>query len=145
MKELDDFTVERLERIAERTSGIMPTMREIAALARIALAAKTAEPSHYVVTKEYTDAYGPDVERSVYVTGLDASKHKADHGGDIAALYAAPTLNSPELPDGWRLMPIAPTPEMEQAISDGIYNDLYTTGIYADLLAAAPAPPTTEK
>ncbi|NYA42945.1 DUF551 domain-containing protein [Serratia fonticola] len=91
MKELDDFTAERLERIAERTSGIMPTMREISALARIALAAKTAEPVTWWTGPEPVD----EME----------SFHDHETGSHqiplVPALYAAPTVNSPELPDGW--------------------------------------------
>lgn len=91
MKELDDFTVERLEEIINfKLLTIPPSHEQVASLAKIALAVKGAEPSYYVVTKEYTDSYGPDVERSVYVTDLDAQKHKDDHGGEITPLYSAP-------------------------------------------------------
>lgn len=46
MKELDNFTVERLEELARGHDGepLRPTMGEIKSLARIALAAKRAEP-----------------------------------------------------------------------------------------------------
>ncbi|MDR5020493.1 hypothetical protein RF657_19195, partial [Yersinia rochesterensis] len=45
MKELDSFTVERLEEITElKALSFPPLHAEIAALARIALAAKRAEP-----------------------------------------------------------------------------------------------------
>ncbi|MFQ6282010.1 DUF551 domain-containing protein [Yersinia enterocolitica] len=46
MKELDSFTVERLEELG--ASAMFFTGDEVAALARIALAAKRAEPAGYV-------------------------------------------------------------------------------------------------
>ena len=134
MKELDYFTVERLQAIAEPNALVFPPSHaEAAALARIALAAKEAGPVAFRV--------GERLFCSLYAAGGYASEMKLT----IEPLYLEAMPNSPELPDGWKLMPIAPTPEMEKAISDGIYNDLYTTGIYADLLAAAPTAPTTEK
>lgn len=76
MKELDSFTVERLEELSTKEN-----IPELAALARIALAAKRAEPVAWEVngilchTKEEADSYV----------------------GEPAPLYDEPQLNSPEI------------------------------------------------
>ncbi|EKN6155467.1 DUF551 domain-containing protein [Yersinia enterocolitica] len=83
MKALDSFTVERLEELG--AGAMFFTGDEVAALARIALAAKRAEPVAWEV-KGY----------------LCHSKEKADsYIGEPVPLYEAPQLNSPEIPDGW--------------------------------------------
>lgn len=111
----------------------------------IAREAETALMIYDMVNTQVTERQKTSIRDGIselrsHIESLGGYNHDA-----VSTERATPTLNSPELPDGWKLMPIAPTPEMEKAISDGIYNDLYTTGIYADLLAAAPEPPTTEK
>lgn len=98
MKELDDFTVERLAELAKNggyTDHKVFTVQdaqqsEIISLAKIALAVKGAEPSHYVVTKEYADSWGLDTDRNIYLTELDALKRKDDYGGEITPLYSVP-------------------------------------------------------
>lgn len=60
-------------------------------------------------------------------------------------IHELKAANYPETPEGWKLLPLQPTAEMEKAISDGIYNDLHTAGIYAELLASAPTPSVTDK
>ncbi|MFV8849563.1 DUF551 domain-containing protein [Serratia fonticola] len=86
MKELDDFTVERLTELSTREN-----LPEVAALARIALAAKTAEPvgSFHIYEGQVdgTTDYVKDGEWPIDTGEL--------------LVYAAPVLNSPELPDGW--------------------------------------------
>ncbi|MFV8801783.1 DUF551 domain-containing protein [Yersinia enterocolitica] len=83
MKELDSFTVERLEQLG--ASAMFFTGDEVAALARIALAAKRAEPVAWEV-------------KGI----LCHSKEEADsYVGEPAPLYDAPQLNSPEIPEGW--------------------------------------------
>ncbi|AYX15445.1 DUF551 domain-containing protein [Yersinia pseudotuberculosis] len=88
MKELNSFTVERLEEIiAEEGYSAMRTPKndEVRALARIALAAKRAEPVAWEV-------------KGI----LCHSKEEADsYVGEPVPLYEAPQLNSPEMHDGW--------------------------------------------
>lgn len=99
MKALDSFTVERLEEITElKALSFPPSHAEIAALARIALAAKRAEPDYYILRLEYDDAWGGEILFSTYETELEAIKSKSDHGGEIIPAYTTPQLNSP---DGW--------------------------------------------
>ncbi|HDL8497016.1 TPA: DUF551 domain-containing protein [Yersinia enterocolitica] len=95
MKELDSFTVERLEEIiAEEGYSAMRTPKndEVRALARIALAAKRAEPvslkSAIVKFKEYN-------------IGFPVEKLKADFVISWCLNNLTPQLNSPEIPDGW--------------------------------------------
>ncbi|AYW92818.1 hypothetical protein EGX47_16945 [Yersinia pseudotuberculosis] len=103
MKELNSFTVERLEELAvlDESLLIFPASHEqVAALARIALAAKR---DHHIV--ELTEK-----------------------------------VNSPELPEGWKLVPIEPTRQM---MSQGHFAMGGTDRgkfmrIYQAMLAAAP-------
>lgn len=109
MKELDDFTIGRLKAIIDRC-GNGEAMRglfdkdEVERLARIALAAKTAEPVTWWTGPEPT------------WTGELESFHDHETGGHqiplVPALYSYPLPNSPELPDGWKLVPIEPTESM---------------------------------
>lgn len=92
MKELDSFTVERLEgwlevatkdgpwRNMEVCSGMLTD------LLNIALAAKRAEPVGY-----WNDACDLD----------DGAFSYANDAGCTRPLYTTPQLNSPEIPDGW--------------------------------------------
>ncbi|CND46341.1 hypothetical protein B7R70_07730 [Yersinia pseudotuberculosis] len=129
MKELNSFTVERLEELSTKEN-----IPEVAALARIALAAKRAEPVAWEV-------------KGI----LCHSKEEADsYVGEPVPLYEAPQLNSPEIPDGWKLVPIEPTAEMMAAAMecDDVVFDLdddtifcvQFDNIYAAMLAAAPEP-----
>ena len=99
MKELDSFTVERLEEIiAEEGYSAMRTPKndEVRALAAIALAAKRAEPVAYgTLQKEFCDE-----ERSLFTDKDSASKY-SESCYDLTPLYTTPQLNSPEIPDGW--------------------------------------------
>ncbi|ARZ01840.1 DUF551 domain-containing protein [Yersinia ruckeri] len=92
--ELDSFTVERLEKIiAEEGYSAMRTAKndEVRALARIALAAKRAEP---VINIKFKDGW--PVPKSVGV--VDAGQKLADGYHDF---YTTPQLNFPVIPDGW--------------------------------------------
>lgn len=84
MKELDSFTVERLEEITElKALSFPPSHHELAALARIALAAKMAEPVAYITYKGYL---------------IHAGDPKLSEYSDPQPIYEAPQLNSPQ---GW--------------------------------------------
>lgn len=88
MKELDSFTVKQLNDFIKSDHA---QCGDVAALARIALAAKMAEP---VINIKFKDGW--PVPESVGV--VDAGKTLADGYHDF---YATPQLNSPEIPDGW--------------------------------------------
>ncbi|HEN3248755.1 TPA: hypothetical protein U5D40_001223 [Yersinia enterocolitica] len=95
MKELDSFTVERLEELANSPNGENKVfISEAAALARIALAAKRAEESHS--RREVWDGGNTWVQcsRQAY------DRHEAA-GKRVRVLYERPQLNSPEIPDSW--------------------------------------------
>ncbi len=80
MKELNSFTVERLEEITElKTLSFPPSHAESAALARIALAAKRAEPVAYITYKGYL---------------IHAGDPKLSEYSDPQPLYDTPRLNS---------------------------------------------------
>ncbi|MBW5868607.1 DUF551 domain-containing protein [Yersinia enterocolitica] len=88
-KDLDSFTIERLEEMAvldESLLTIPASHKQVAALARIALAAKRAEPVAYITYKGYL---------------IHAGDPKLSSYSDQEQLYDAPQLDSPEMPDGW--------------------------------------------
>ncbi|EOI6456197.1 hypothetical protein ACMU59_002915 [Yersinia enterocolitica] len=101
MKELDSFTVERLEEILNFDLPRHPAaLAEIVALARIALAAKR---DHHIV--EPTEK-----------------------------------VNSPEIPEGWKLVPNMPTLGMLSVLGlTGSFDSMQQR--YADMLYAAPEKP----
>ncbi|MGN2124622.1 hypothetical protein ACKFBN_21225, partial [Yersinia enterocolitica] len=118
------FTVERLEEIiAEEGYSAMrsPKNDEVLALAAIALAAKSAEPVAWEV-------------KGI----LCHSKEEADsYIGEPVPLYEAPQLNSPEIPDGWKLVPIEPTLAMlTLLVLTGSFESMLER--YANMLDAAP-------
>ncbi|ELI8130223.1 hypothetical protein ACT0ZX_004944, partial [Yersinia enterocolitica] len=86
-------------------------MEEIQALAIIALAAKRAEPvslkSAIVKFKEYN-------------IGFPVEKLKADFVISWCLNNLTPQLNSPEIPDSWKLVPIEPTQNMVDAHISGM-------------------------
>ncbi|MFQ6288196.1 DUF551 domain-containing protein [Yersinia enterocolitica] len=92
MKELNSFTVERLEELSveEDLYNFPPTQGELNSLARIALAAKRAEPEWYVVI---TSA---GVWQTRYKTRIEAENHIKtwNQGYWIKEIYTTPQLNS---------------------------------------------------
>ncbi|EKN5101314.1 hypothetical protein DYG63_05200 [Yersinia enterocolitica] len=93
MKELDSFTVERLEELARAKMISGHDIADIRALARIALAAKRAEPDWYVVITSV------GVWQARYKTRSEAESHIKPWHKDfwIKELYTTPQLNSPEI------------------------------------------------
>ncbi|HDL6888353.1 TPA: hypothetical protein PXL93_004362 [Yersinia enterocolitica] len=140
MKELDSFTVERLEKISNSAFYYAGAeMEEIQALARIALAAKRAEPVAYADRKAFENFQNGTATKEWMWAAPDSG---------LIALYTTPQLNSPEIPDGWKLVPIEPTDAMQVAAAQAIrfdttnINKLWTgKRVYADMLAAAPEKP----
>ncbi|HHH1886674.1 TPA: hypothetical protein ACPY56_004186 [Yersinia enterocolitica] len=139
--ELNQFTVERLEEITELKALSFPPLHpEIAALARIALAAKRAEHSHS--RREVWDG-----NTWVQCSKQPYDRHEAG-GQRVGVLYEHPQLNSPVVPEGWKLVPIEPTDAMQFAAAQAIRFD--TTNInklwmgkrvFAAAIAAAPIYP----
>ncbi|HDW8040596.1 TPA: hypothetical protein RM800_000577 [Yersinia enterocolitica] len=126
MKELDSFTVEQLTEFIESDHA---QCGDVSALARIALAAKRAGP---VINIKFKDGW--PVPESVGV--VDAGKKLADGYHDF---YTTPQLNSPEIPEGWKLVPIELTAEMAQAAGEAHEGESYLPySIYRAMLAAAP-------
>lgn len=86
MKELDSFTVERLEELG--AGAMFFTGDEVAALARIALAAKRAEPVSLESAIEKFKEYN---------IGFPVEKLKADFVISWCLTNLTPQLNSPEI------------------------------------------------
>ncbi|CNL30024.1 Uncharacterised protein [Yersinia frederiksenii] len=131
MKELDSFTVERLEEIiAEEgySAMITPKNDEVRALARIALAAKRAEPVSLESAIEKFKAYN---------IGFPVEKLKADFVISWCLTNLTPQLNSPEMLEGWKLVPIEPTLAMLTLLGlTGSFESMLER--YANMLDAAP-------
>lgn len=106
----------------------------------VALEAKQPKPvGVFVTVNEYTD--------TPYVSWL-SSAYKLSAGDK---LYTTPPANSPEIPDGWKLVPIQPTEEMINAWDSDMsqsYARVHAEQIgedevvfaYQAMLAAAPKP-----
>ncbi|MCE3086617.1 hypothetical protein LXE06_06250 [Yersinia enterocolitica] len=126
MKELDGFTVEQLNDFIKSDHA---QCGDVAALARIALAAKRAEPCGYA----HKNAIKFDLHDTCRL-------HEQAGDENFIALYTTPQLNSPEIPEGWKLVPIEPTRQM---MSQGHFAMGGTDRgkfmrIYQAMLAAAP-------
>ncbi|HDQ4772114.1 TPA: hypothetical protein P9I14_004102 [Yersinia enterocolitica] len=99
MKELDSFTVDRLEEIRnsflDRIQESAPSIGEIFSLIDIALAAKRVEPVAWVVSDE---------EIADFKNGREVCVMRDcdDEQLDYLPLYTTPQLNSPEIPEGWK-------------------------------------------
>ncbi|MGE5009235.1 hypothetical protein AB8886_22395 [Yersinia enterocolitica] len=132
MKELNSFTVEQLNDFIKSDHA---QCGDVAALARIALAAKRAEPIYQyhtgIINEEGDiDWYWVDCDKGFY------SQYDNQHRRIV---YTTPQLNSPEVSDGWKLVPIEPTQNMVDAHISG----MQLAGLsraYRDMLAAAPEP-----
>ncbi|HGE7400937.1 TPA: hypothetical protein ACJ75O_000012 [Yersinia enterocolitica] len=132
MKELDSFTVEQLNDFIKSDHA---QCGDVAALARIALAAKRAEPVTWWT--------GPEPTK----TGELESYHDHETGShylplvvSLSAYNTTPQLNSPEIPDSWKLVPIEPTQNMVDAHISGMQLAGFSRA-YRDMLAAAPEKP----
>ncbi|HEI6961481.1 TPA: hypothetical protein ACVYFA_000047 [Yersinia enterocolitica] len=130
MKELDSFTVEQLNDFIKSDHA---QCGDVAALARIALAAKRAEPVAWEV-------------KGI----LCHSKEEADsYVGEPVPLYEAPQLNSPEMLEGWKLVPIEITKAMRDAWDSAPNghedDDVNMCNAYRAMIAAAPEPQTQQQ
>ena len=90
--------------------------------------------------------------RSVVEQALEALKYERDannpldwyHDKTMTALCAAleqPQVNSPEIPEGWKLVPVKPTEDMLNAVA---WPGCAATD-WEHMLAAAPQPPVVEQ
>lgn len=134
MKALDSFTVERLEEFIRQPLENGLTRCEQMELARIALAAKRAEPVYQyqsgVCTFDDIEWVWDDCDKGFYEQ-YDPTRRRI--------VYTTPQLNSPEVSDGWKLVPIEPTQNMVDAHISGMQLAGFSRA-YRDMLAAAPEP-----
>lgn len=131
MKELNSFTVEQLNDFIKSDHA---QCGDVAALARIALAAKRAEPIYQyqsgVCTFDDIEWVWDDCDKGFYEQ-YDPTRRRI--------VYTTPQLNSPEIPDGWKLVPIEPTQNMVDAHISGMQLAGFSRA-YRDMLATAPEP-----
>ncbi|CNE25091.1 hypothetical protein [Yersinia enterocolitica] len=130
MKELDGFTVEQLNDFIKSDHA---QCGDVAALARIALAAKRAEPIYQyqsgVCMFDDIEWVWDDCDKGFYVQ-YDPTRRRI--------VYTTPPLNSPEIPDGWKLVPIElinnlrDTAHFEKAWCADVYGDFIGTGRWKD-------------
>ncbi|EPD2609784.1 hypothetical protein ACR82Q_001443 [Yersinia enterocolitica] len=126
MKDLDSFTVERLEEFIRQPLENGLTRSEQMELARIALAARRAEPVAYMRESHEGREYNGHNEFS--------------GGGRGIALYTTPQLNSPEIQEGWKLVPIIAYPS-QWAAGQKAHNNAginKVDAVYKAMVAAAP-------
>ncbi|HHH0563687.1 TPA: hypothetical protein ACPZOD_004495, partial [Yersinia enterocolitica] len=139
MKSLDSFTVERLEELIGFThgNGIDHANRtEWQALARIALAAKRAEP----VYQYHTGIINEEGDIDWYWVDCDKGFYSQYDNQHRRIVYTTPQLNSPEIPEGWKLVPIIAFPS-QWAAGQKAHNDAginKVDAVYKEMVAAAP-------
>ncbi|HDZ9831383.1 TPA: hypothetical protein ACYTJQ_000532 [Yersinia enterocolitica] len=129
MKELDSFTVEQLNDFIKSDHA---QCGDVAALAAIALAAKRAEPVYQyqsgVCTFDDIEWVWDDCDKGFYEQ-YDPTRRRI--------VYTTPQLNSPEIPEGWKLVPIEPTLAMLTLLGlTGSFESMLER--YANMLDAAP-------
>ncbi|CNI38508.1 hypothetical protein HB991_09395 [Yersinia mollaretii] len=130
-KLLDSFTDERLKELSveEDLYNYPPTQEELNSLARIALAVKMAEPVAWKWRGAVGDIWTEKKEKADFVTKFCPEL-------PVTELYTTPQLNSPEIPEGWKLVPNMPTLGMLSVLGlTGSFESML--GRYADMLAAA--------
>ncbi|EOU2324594.1 hypothetical protein ACR6RB_004523 [Yersinia enterocolitica] len=138
MKELDSFTVERLEEFIRQPLENGLTRSEQMELARIALAAKRAEP----VYQYHTGIINEEGDIDWYWVDCDKGFYSQYDNQHRRIVYTTPQLNSPEIPEGWKLVPIELTAEMAQAAGEAHEGESYLPySIYRAMLSAAPEKP----
>ena len=126
------FTKEQLQEIAE-TDHVQ--CGDASALARQLLAGMEQEPVYFINKVTYSDVYGDDVELKAYCSELDAMKSKADFGGTVIQLYAAPQLPQPAVvPDA-----IEPTFDAIKSVLPTANPDEYACCVGADMWNACRA------
>ncbi|WP_145579332.1 hypothetical protein [Yersinia massiliensis] len=133
MKELDSFTVERLEEFIRQPLENGLTRCEQMALARIALAAKRAEPEAWLWRGAIGEIWTQEKRKADFVK---------EHCPELAVtkFYTTPQLNSPEIPEGWKLLPKEATLAMLTLLGmTGSFESMQER--YANMLAAAPENP----
>ncbi|EPP1018056.1 hypothetical protein ACULX4_004673 [Yersinia enterocolitica] len=131
--DLEQFSEETLHGLI--SGEYFPSTHAAQALARIALAAKRAEPN------ELADAVNEFLSvLDNYPEQLVPINREAALVKDLRkALSSTPQLNSPEIPEGWKLVPIELTAEMAQAAGEAHEGESYLPySIYRAMLAAAP-------
>ncbi|EPF2606960.1 TPA: hypothetical protein PXJ50_004526 [Yersinia enterocolitica] len=142
MKALDSFTVEQLNDFIKSDHA---QCGDVAALARIALAAKRAEPIYQyhtgIINEEGDiDWYWVDCDKGFY------SQYDNQHRRIV---YTTPQLNSPEMLEGWKLVPIEITKAMRDAWDSAPNghedDDVNMCNAYRAMIAAAPEPQTQQQ
>lgn len=140
MKELNSFTVDRLkdlinQYVHEEYNDVSD--EDVIKLVSIALAAKRAEPVAWtsqrsLETKNKIVAFTDDMSALDYGT--------ANGWADIVELYTTPQLNSPEIPEDWKLVPIIAYPS-QWAAGQKAHNSAginKVDAVYKAMVAAAP-------
>ncbi|EKN5065703.1 hypothetical protein EFV59_22085 [Yersinia enterocolitica] len=141
MKELDGFTVEQLNDFIKSDHT---QCGDVAALARIALAAKRAEPIYQyqsgVCMFDDIEWVWDDCDKGFYVQ-YDPTRRRI--------VYTTPQLNSPEMLEGWKLVPIEITKAMRDAWDSAPNghedDDVNMCNAYRAMIAAAPEPQTQQQ
>lgn len=156
MKELDSFTVERLEKwiaageaAKDHHDGVRVAGEYLAALARIALAAKSGDLFIGMDVGVDVSTCEADALNRYYGTVTEVSELETKKNCVILLVQDAepnftttPQLNSPVIPKGWKLVPAEITSAMRDAWDSAPNchedDDVNMCNAYRAMLAAAP-------
>jgi hypothetical protein len=126
MKELDQFTVERLQVFTDNPLDNGFTRGELMSLARIALAAKQAEPVAYLTWHQ--GCRSPDDCEDYLNAYTHHTEEKSCDNTAAFPVYASPVLNSPVIPDGWVACAERMPNDHEPVLTwDGMYKRVHFT------------------
>ncbi|MGV3884981.1 hypothetical protein ACV8SN_20075, partial [Citrobacter portucalensis] len=103
-----------------------------------------APPSPVVPEPATVETTYPDVQTNWRDAKIYAAGWNACRAAMLQSFGNSEQLNSPVIPDGWKLVPIDPTKDMLRAGQSVVGFWLNTVHCYSKMLAAAPAAPQQE-
>ncbi|EPK8041345.1 hypothetical protein Q7485_23360 [Enterobacter cloacae] len=83
-------------------------------------------------------AYSPSQAMDVLESAIFGESKDACRAAMLQSFGNSEQLDSPVIPDGWKLVPIELTGDMTNAMSEAILDDLHNVDVWRSVLAVAP-------